>query len=122
MIRQNGTGGGNCYVIPTRDWKVDRIGKSGDGFLHQDDCDFNTLFDIEKPREQNSFNDCVTHCFNVTRCTHFSYSNNRICTVKNAPALTDREAVGISDNMECGYIPSRLNSTSSNGRYKLNLL
>ena len=109
----------HCGFIPTRNWKVNRISESGDGLLYQDDCDFNKGFDIEKPTEQKSFNDCITHCFNMTKCTHFSYSSsNRICNVKNAPALTDREAVGISDKM-CGYIPSRLQSKEDDTNPKL---
>jgi len=100
-----------CYIIPTRNWKVDRIGELGDGVLYQNECDFDKIFDIENETKlQNSFNDCVTHCFNLSRCTHFSYSErNRICSVKKAAALTDRVKAG--GDKKCGYIPSRWNLT-----------
>ena len=100
-----------CYIIPTRNWKVDRIGELGDGVLYQNNCDFDKKFDIENEAKfQKSLNNCVTHCFNLTRCTHFSYSErNRMCRVKKASALTDREKAG-SDKW-CGYIPSRWNLT-----------
>lgn len=35
-----------CYVIPSRNWKVDLIEESGDGVLYQDDCDFHKGVDI----------------------------------------------------------------------------
>ena len=100
-----------CYIIPTRNWKVDRIGELGDGVLYQNNCDFDKKFDIENETKfQKSFNDCVTHCFNLTRCTHFSYSErNGMCSVKKASALTDREKAG--RDIWCGYIPSRWNLT-----------
>jgi hypothetical protein len=78
--------------------------------LYQDDCDFNIGFDIEEPTVQKSFNDFVTHCFSVRKCSHFSFSNsNGICNVKKAQALTDRVSAG--GGRICGYIPDRLNST-----------
>jgi hypothetical protein len=100
-------------VIPSRNWKVDLIEESGDGVLYQDDCDFHKGVDIENSLKQKSFDDCVNHCLNVTQCTHFSYSSsNRMCSLKNAPLLTVREAV--RDGTICGYIPRQRNLTLTN--------
>ena len=55
-----------------------------------------------------SFKDCIIHCFNVTQCTHFSYSSsNRICNLKNVPPLTDRIQTW-RGGRRCGYIPDRI--------------
>jgi len=99
-----------CAVVSTRNWKVD-VHPTDDGnssvVLYQNDCDFNMAFNIEEPQKLKSLDDCVTYCFNVTQCTHFSYnSTNSICRVKKAPALTGRLAV--SGDKTCGYIPDRL--------------
>ena len=104
-----------CGVIPVRDWKVDLIGESGDGVLYQDDCDFNKGFDIDEPTKQTSFNSCVTHCFSVKRCTHFTYQNG-ICALKNAHLLTDR--VMVRDGEICGYIPSRWDANIDDDRQR----
>ena len=96
-----------CFIMPLRIWKTDLI---GDGVLFQNDCNFDNGFNIQEPMKQKSFNDCVSHCFNVSRCTHFSYSkSNEMCSLKKAPALTERMAT--EDGEICGFIPSRRNIT-----------
>ena len=99
----------NCFFISTRNWQADFVGSSGEGALYQENCDFQKGFEVEEPTQQKSLNDCINHCFNVTKCTHFTYQI-KICGVRKAQVFTDRLAV--ENNRMCGYIPSRLNKTS----------
>ena len=102
-----------CGFIPTRNWNIDLIGPADDGVLYQENCDFNNEFDIQEPQNQSSLNDCIDHCFNFTRCTHFTYkTNNKMCSVKKASVFVDRLTAG--GDQHCGYIPSRWDLTENN--------
>ena len=100
-----------CGFIPNRNWNIDRIGSVGDGILYQDKCNFNNEFNIEEPIIQMSFDDCIAHCFKLAQCTHFTYKDNGMCSVKKASALADR--LTEEKGRKCGYIPSRWNLTEN---------
>ena len=67
-----------CAVIPSCNWKID-LNKT----LYQDDCNFDKGQNITEEGEIQNLEDCVSHCFNVTRCSHFSYNrNSKSCSLK----------------------------------------
>ena len=87
--------------------------------MYQDNCEFDKGHIIKEGEIQN-LEDCVSHCFNVTRCSHFSYNrNSKSCSLKEitqAQLKADRSDLGVGSGTICGYIPSRwkINSLETN--------
>jgi len=109
-----------CGVVSTRNWNFGLLNDDHNkSYVSQINCAFNQhQINIEQfpPELNTTFLDCVSYCFNSTGCTHFNYyyKLNGICylMIMNASVSMDRVAV---EGSSCGYIPNRLETSSSDG-------
>ena len=81
--------------------------------MYQDDCNFDKGQNITEEGEIQNLEDCVSHCFNMTRCSHFSYNrNSKSCSLKeitSAQLNVYRSDLGVGSGGIFYYIPSRWN-------------
>ena len=107
-----------CGVVSTRNWNFGLLNDDHNkSYVSQINCAFNQHQIIQFPPEFNTtFMDCVSYCFNSIGCTHFNYyyKLNGTCylMIMNASVSMDRVAV---EGSSCGYIPNRLETSSSDG-------
>ncbi len=70
--------GAICGYVVAMSWKLGANGR----IIWSSNCDFSAL-DIQEKGIESSKDDCLNHCANNRKCTHFSYQNGAgICWLK----------------------------------------